>query len=433
MRMSGLSRSFTLPLAGLLLTATAGRLNAQDPASSDSTRAALDSLTDRLDRAERAIERLRQQLEEQSDSKVSSRMRNRVELSGLILLNGVYNDARVNNADVPLFAIAPDTSGLPNAALAGTVRQSRLGITVSGAQALGARLSADLQVDFAGGQQPSSGGRTFPLLRIRTAVVQLDWPHVHLLVGQDVQLISPLNPVSFAAIAAPEFSSAGNLWFWVPQARLTYETGTRRRFGVQGAVLSPMLGSPQALFFTVADSAEKSRRPFVQARAYLGWGDGETESQVGIAVHRGWVATTGDTLLTSKALSADLRLALGEKVLLMAEGFLDGAALGGLGGGGIAQTFGAGNVPVRTRGGWAQLNLRPNTRWELGAGAGIDDPRDADLGPGARLRNVVYEGHLHYRPGGGLIVGATLRHLETGYLAGTRKVNSLGGFMGVVF
>ena len=68
---------------------------AQNP--SDSTRAALDSLNDRLERAEQAIERLTRQLQEQDQAKVQSRSRNRVELSGLILFNGWYNDARVNN------------------------------------------------------------------------------------------------------------------------------------------------------------------------------------------------------------------------------------------------------------------------------------------------------------------------------------------------
>jgi hypothetical protein len=54
-------------------------------------------------------------------------------------------------------------------------------------------------------------------------------------------------------------------------------------------------------------------------------------------------------------------------------------------------------VPVGTEGGWAQVNLRPSERWEIGRGAGIDDPDDEDLGPGARLRNVAVEGHVTWR------------------------------------
>ena len=400
----------------------------------DSVRARMDSLADRLDQAEQAIESLRRQLREQGQSGVQSRLRNHFEINGLVLFNGFYNNARTNNSDVPQFVANPqDSTGLPNANLAGTVRQTRLGFTMTGMSALGAQLSGDLQLDFFGGQQASGGGRTFPLPRIRTAFVRLDWRHIGLLVGQETQIISPWNPVSFAAVGTPEFTGAGNLWFWVPQIRLGYETGRSMRVGVQVAALSPMLGSPQTAFGTAADSAEKSRRPFVQGRLYVGWGDGDAESQVGVGVHRGWIATTGDTLLTSEAYTADFRLALGSRVLLLGEGFLNGRATAGLGGGGIGQEFGLNGMPVKSHGGWGQLNVRPNGTWELGGGAGLDDPDEAFLTATQRGRNIIYEGHVHYRPGGGLLLGAAFRHIETGYATGTQKVNHINGFVGLAF
>ena len=412
--------------------AFAPRAHAQNPR--DSIQAVMDSLADRVERAEQAIEVLRRQMGEQRGSGVQSRSRNRVEISGLVLVNGWYNDARFDNSDVPHFVSDPqDSSGLPNASMAAAVRQSRLGLSVSGMQALGAQLSADIQLDFFGGQQPSSGGRTFPIPRIRTAFARLDWRHVGLLVGQETQLISPLNPVSFAAVGTPEFTAAGNLWFWVPQVRVSYETGRAPRFGAQVAALAPMLGSPQTGFNTAADSAEKSQRPFVQGRVYVGWGDGETESQIGFGIHRGWIATTGDTLLSSEAFSADLRIALGEKILLLGEGFLNGRATAGLGGGGIGQEFGVGGRPVQSTGGWAQLNLRPTLMWEVGGGAGIDDPEDGFLTTTQRGRNIIYEGHVHLRPGGGLIVGAAFRRIETTYATGAQAANQINAFMGVAF
>jgi hypothetical protein len=407
-------------------------LDAQTPG--DSARAAADSLNERLERAEAAIEVLQRQLREQAGSGVQSRSRNRLEVSGLILFNGWYSNARFDNSDVPHFVANPqDSTGLPNANASAGVRQSRLGFNVSGMQALGAQLSADLQLDFYGGQQPSSGGRTFPLPRVRTAFAKLDWRHVGLLVGQETQLISPLNPVSFAAVGTPEFTAAGNLWFWVPQVRLSWETGTSPRFGVQAAALAPMLGSPQTSFNTAADSAEKSTRPFVQGRVYFGWGDGETESQIGFGIHRGWIATTGDSLLASEAYSADLRLAIGEEILILGEGFMNARATAGLGGGGIGQEFGLAGRPVKSNGGWGQLNIRPNLMWEIGGGAGVDDPDDAFLTPTQRGLNVIYEGHLHLRPGGGLIVGAAFRHIETTYAAGKMAANHINAFMGVSF
>ena len=423
----------SIPFLLALLAAIPALARAQNPAPARDTAAADTSLAERLQRAENAIERLQRQLEEQNQSKVSSRLRNRVELSGTILVNGFYNSTQVNNADVPQFVVAPDTTGLPNASAGGTVRQTRLGIGVSGAHALGAALSADLQMDFSGGQQPSSGGRTFPLPRIRTAFGRLDWRHFGLLIGQESQIISPLNPSSFVAVSTPEFTGAGNLWFWVPQVRLTYETGAKPRIGFQGAVLAPMGGTPQTAFGTVADTAERSGRPMMQGRVYFGWGDGETETQIGVGIHRGWFATPGDSSFTSQAYTADVRLALGEKIQVLAEGYYNGTALAGLGGGGAGQNFGVGHVPVDTRGGWAQLNIRPNFEWEVGGGAGIDDPDDTDLPATGRLKNMIIEGHIHWRPGGGLLIGAAFRRIETTYLSGPLTANTFGMFSGFNF
>ncbi len=416
--------------AGLLLLAglcTARMAAAQQPPPPD-------SLAERVQRLEETVERLQHQLEEQAQAKVQSRLRNRVELSGLVLINWFYNGARFNNADVPQFVANPqDTTGLPNSHVGGTVRQTRLGIAVSGARAIGGDLSADLQMDFFGGQVASAGGRTRPLFRVRTAAVKVDWPHLGLLVGQESPLVAPLSPVSFAATGTPGFAGSGNLWLWIPQARLTFETGSRVRFGLQAAALAPMQPSPQPAFDTQADSAEKSGRPTLEGRAYVGWGSEDTESQLGLGIHRGWIATTGDTLLSSEAYTADLRLAVGPRVSILGEAFFNGQALSGLGGGGIGQNQGAGDAPVRTRGGWVQLNVRPNFAWELGGGYGFDDPNDADLAAAARFKNVSYEGHLNWRPGGGLLLGLEFRRIETTYQPGVISANHINWFAGVAF
>src|SRR5439155_9880157 len=84
-----------------------------------------------------------------------------VELTGLVLVNGFFTNARVNNSDVPQFA-----DSLPSAsAIGGTIRQTRLGLLVTDPDVLRGSFSGEVDVDFYGGQQPSSGGRTFPLLR----------------------------------------------------------------------------------------------------------------------------------------------------------------------------------------------------------------------------------------------------------------------------
>jgi hypothetical protein len=417
-------------LAALLLPAAPRPAAAQQPL--DSLRQALDSLAARLERAEDELREVRRAARD-AGAAVRSRGGLQVEVSGLILMNGFANDRKVQNTDDPTFVASPQDAGLPNAHLAAQVRQTRLGLAVTGASALGAAVSADLQLDFYGGQQPSTGGRTFPVPRIRTAVVRLDWRHAELLIGQETQLISPWNPVSFAAVGVPLFTTAGNLWFWVPQVRVAWRTGGSPRVGGEAAALAPMLGSPQLAFVTQADSAERSRRPMAQGRLSLAWGSGATAGEVGVGIHRGWIAASGDSLLESRALTADARIPLGTRVLVQGEAFWDAQAVAGLGGGGVGQEFGAGGVPVRSRGGWMQLDVRPVPAWSVGVGAGLDDPRDADVSAGGRHRNLVSGAHLHWRPGGGLLFGVEARRLRTRYASGALSATHVNGFAGLAF
>ncbi len=399
-----------------------------------------DSLEERLEKAEEAIQRLQHQLEAQVQSSVQSRLQNRVEISGLILVNGYYDGAKFNNADVPQWlAAAQDTTGLPNSSIGGVLRQTRIGITVRPGRVLGGDVSGDLQLDFfGGGGGLDANGRLVSPPRIRTANVRVDWPHIGLLLGQEKALVSQQSPVSFAAIGYPDFAGAGNLWAWIPQARVTLEAGSAFRVGLQAAALDP-LWDPGAAYATATDLGERSGRPAVEGRAYLDWGNDENESTIGFGAHRGWISTTSAGTIASQALTADLHIVLAGVVTIAGEAFT-GQVLNGLGDGGISQDLGPQGQPVRTRGGWAQLDIRPVFAWEFGGGYGRDDPTDGDLLqvggtlPGnARLRNVVYEGHLHWRPGGGLLLGVEFRRFETEFARGVLKANHVNGFVGLFF
>lgn len=421
------------PLALLaLLAAGAAPLAAQAPQ---------DSLAERVRRAEEAIELLRAQLAEQAQSKVQSRLRNTVEISGLVLMNAFYNSGKTNNSDVPLHAdtlLSTDRTGLPTANAGATLRQTRVGVSVSGARALGAALRGDLQMDFFGGQQPSVGGRTFPLLRIRTASLRLDWTRLTLLVGQEKPVIAPQVPVSYASAGIPLFARAGNLWLWIPQVRVTAHGAGAVRPGVEVAALAPMQYKAQGPFFTQPDSAERSRRPAVEGRAFVRWGEEDTESEVGVGGHLAWIATTGDSLLPSRAVTADFRVALGRRVSLAGSAFV-GRALAGIGGGGIGQDLGTDGAPLKTKGGWVQLDVRPSFAWEFGGGVGIDDPDDDQLESGTagsyagRLRNLVKSLHVMWRPGGGLLLGAEVRRIETTYSSADLGVTHANVYAGLFF
>jgi hypothetical protein len=354
------------------------------------------------------------------------------ELDLTLLMNGFWNDGRVNNSDVPQIALPPDpTDPLSDNSLGGTVRQTRATLTVrrDAVEPLGdAAATGVLDVDFFGGQQPSSGGRTFPLPRIRRAFGELEWEHVALLVGQESPPIASVSPSSIASIGFPDFASAGNLWLWLPQIRVTGLVPGRGegevRFGLEATVLAPNSGDAQTPFLTQPDRAERSERPFLEGRVLARWGAGEQAAEVSVGGHLGWLATAGGRV-ESRAAAVSAWVPIGRYVEVRGEAFT-GRALAGLGGGGIGQSLGPGDRPVYTDGGWAQLNFFPVRSFELGGGFGIDDPHDGDLAlasAASRLRNRAIEGHFIWRPRP-LVVGLEVRDLETRYGAGIGDVST---------
>src|SRR5512146_685918 len=270
--------------------------------------------------------------------------RRSVEFSGFVLLNGFYTSTRVNNSDVPQRAEATATDA---GGVGGTIRQTRLGIFVSDPDVLGGSFSGEVDADFYCGQQPSSGDRTFPLLRVRRAVGTLQWAHAQLLFGQESPLVAERSPRSLASIGFPDFAGAGNLWLWTPQARVTVETGYSLRLALQAAVLAPIAGTPQTTFTTQPDSAERTKRPAFEGRLRLAWGQSDDPSEIAVGGHYSWIKgfdiATGDTILVSKAVTADLRISVG--VLELIGEAYTGQALAGLGGGGIGQNTGVGGAP----------------------------------------------------------------------------------------
>jgi hypothetical protein len=335
-------------------------------------------------------------------------------LHGLALMNAFYTSDAVNNSDVPQYTI-PAAGNPRTSTSSASVRQSRLTLTALVPEFARGALTGELDVDFYGGQQPSTGGRTFPLLRIRRAFGELTWRRSALLIGQESPPIAAVSPSSLASIGFPDFAGAGNLWLWLPQIRLSGDLAPAGgvRVGAEVAALAPTAGDPQGAFATQPDIAERSGRPYLQGRLRARWGAGEQQGEVSFGGHYGWLVDSTGGRVPSRALVASVWTPLGRRAELRAEAFV-GQALAGLGGGGIGQNMVVDGVPVHTRGGWAQLNLRPSAVWEVGGGGGIDDPDDDDLALASRRRNVAVEGHVHWRHAPA-VVGVEVRGLWTRY------------------
>jgi len=133
----------------------------------------------------------------------------RVRLSGIVLLNAVEN----REPWITGFSIAapsPPHLARPRkfwsnfAAVAAGTGSFRPEIH-------GARISGDVQFDFAGSSYNLSNGTTFGFARLRTGVVRLEWPNTSLIAGQDAPFFSPLSPSSIASLALPELPTQESL------------------------------------------------------------------------------------------------------------------------------------------------------------------------------------------------------------------------------
>lgn len=440
-------------LGFLVLSLTpATRAGAQVPPRPDSsardtsvTRSSPDSLAARLERAEAALELLRLQLATEASSGVRTKSRLQVELWARVLVNGFASRGPLNSADVPTYAT--DDPPVPVLqALGFSVRQSRLGMSVSVDSVLRGTFAADVDLDFfAGGASSATDRYLFPQPRLRTVRFTLRWPRTELLVGSESPLISDLNPVTVASVGVPGFAYAGNLWNWLPQLRLGREIGTTTlgttpvRWALQGAILQPFSDARAVHEEYGVDAGMRAARPFLQSRLRARWGPDETDvaagggrsddgGEVGAGMHRGWLRLSGDSLTTSGAVSLDVRIGLHHGLEVRGETYR-GRVLAGLGGGGIGQNFGtpatgaAFGPPLRDAGGWAQLSWQAHPALITGGGCGIDaaDTRDRPL----RRRNESCAVHLLWRPAQPLLFGVEIRHLRTTYLTRTTSGNHI--------
>ena len=197
------------------------------------------------------------------------------------------------------------------------------------------------------------------------------------------------------------------------------------------------------------DAGERSGRPAFEGRIRMRWGGdgadtevgdaviGHRSGEIGLGVHQGWVATAPSTLVDSRALALDAHAVLARGIELRGEAYT-GRVLRGLGGGGIAQNFGATapgapagalGPPLRDVAGWAQLNVQPNPVLIAGIGCGMDLVNHND-NP-TRLQNTVCALHAEWRPWMPLVIGAEYRQIGTRFSTGTfsaRHLNFVFGF-----
>jgi hypothetical protein len=315
-----------------------------------------------------ALEVLKAQIEEQSQTKVESSSRMPVKITGAIVTNAYVNSGEAIWLENPNLVGAPPASGAPTGSASLTARQSRIGLQTSGIMIGGWQASGEIIADFYAGVPNFQTGTVMGLPRLLYAFGRIENDRTAFEIGQDHAILAPRDPTSLAAFAFPLLFRSGNLYLRVPQARV--EQKLTSNWTLSGGVIAPIAGDAGATFeFAPPPGAgERSKRPAFEARIGYARGDRDaaSEIQAGLSGHYGW-RRLGTELVDSWAVAVDANARVGR---LGAAGEYFRAD--------NAQPFGGAISQIgRSSGGWAEGRFSVSSRALLTGGFGIDHPTDA--------------------------------------------------------
>jgi hypothetical protein len=410
-------------------------------------------LGNRIQKLEESTQLLGSKIDEQYQTKVETAAKYRARLSGIVLMNAFRNVGTSDDLDFPNYAQPPAPGSESQASYGATLRQTEIGLEIFGPTLVGAKTSANVQFDFAGGFAATPNGVTFGLARMQTASLRLDWKQTSVIVGQDSLFISPLSPTSFASLATPAFAYAGNLWGWTPQLRVEhrFELPNQQAVTLQAGILDNLdWEDPSDPFSRSAQAGERTGQPAYAVRSAWSrpvFGHPLSFAVAGYYGRQDWL---WNRYVDAWAGMTDWQIPILQRLTLSGE-FYRGRGVGGLGAA-IGQTilFGgdpsSATTPIRgldSAGGWSQLKFQLTPKLELNAvyaedNAFANDVRgfatDANnFGP-ILGRNIGALGNLVYRPRSDLLLSAELRRLHTFPVFTSASVtNQVNLSMGILF
>ena len=410
------------------------------------------SIEDRVQKLEESTSLIGSKIDEQYQTKVETASKYRARLHGIVLMNAFRNVGGSDNLDFPTYA-EPVYPGLTQATVGATLRQSEIGLEVFGPNIAGAKTSADVQLDFAGGFPGTGNGVNFGIARLQTADVRFDWEHTSVVVGQDQLFISPLSPTSFASLATPAFAFAGNLWGWTPQLRVEhrFNVADQQTVTVQAGVLDNLdWEPPYNSFYRTTQAGESSGQPAYAFRTAWSRPVQGRPLSFGAAGYYGRQTWSWNRPVDAWAGMADWQVPITPRLALSGE-FYRGAGIGGLGGAiGTSIVYRGSPTdpgsPIRaldTAGGWAQLKLQITPKLELNGVVSEDDAFTSDIRGfatdannfGSILgRNRGGLGNVVFRPRSDLVLSAELRRLRTfPVYSSSSLTNQLNLSVGILF
>lgn len=408
-------------------------------------------LNERFANLEDQIEINTAQLKEHAQTKIESGSRMKLKLYGEILINTYFNSNDSADSDVPVIAF-PDaiTNGRKRNNLGTTLRQSKIGLAMSGPRIGNAKLSGDIELDFWGGSIARYDGDVLGSLRIRTASARLDWGRTTLEIGQLEPMISPLNPTSLAATWILPMAATGNLWQWRPQITLEHRVrlGDSSSLILQGGLMpnfSDIIGAQVGAFAgTTSEGHPGYEGRFAFRRAL----EDDRRFEIGFGGYRERKVFSFNRAINSYALTGDWQIPIGSRLMLSGEAYYGQSInLGERAGSSIDRLYATnGNVflpttiirGIHSAGGWAQLSFQATKKLEFNFAAGKDDPNNNDtprnsLNPFTRYKNQAASANFIYFLTPNFEMSLEYRRTLTDYLPGRRTNNHFNLIFGYLF
>jgi hypothetical protein len=392
-------------------SAASGNAASANVASADANATPSPTVDERL-----AIQESR--VEEQAQTKVEASEKFPITLAGMVLFNTYLNSRQGGGAEYPTAAALTPS---PEAAGA-TLRQTEIGLVYHGPQTfLGGTVHGSIYMDF------FTGGVNFnSTIRLRTGSINLDWKTRSVMVGIDKPIFNPREPASLAQVGVSPLTGAGNLWLWLPQARVEQDFAFNASTGVRAVtgVVETHEASPYNNPSTPV--AVESARPGIEGRyEFYHKFDDDRRIEIATGFH---ISDThaGGFSIPSEVLSFDWLFKPDKRVDLTGV-FFTGQNVANLGTGAINEGYAVyryGALAITGRGGWAQFTVHTTRRLDLHLFSGLQYYESGVLNGGDASRNVQYGANLFYHIAPNVIFGPEISQFRTLYLVnGIRLTN----------
>ena len=267
--------------------------------------------------------------------------------------------------------------------------------------------------------------------RLRLAYIEGQWKTRSVLVGQDKPVFAPREPNSLAQVAVAPLTAAGNFYSWQPQMsfeqRLRLGAGQEFRANIGVAQVTEDVFRVPAQFVSTVER----RRPGLEGHFQF---DHQIDEHHRLEIATGFHTSTSHVLgasVPSRILTMDWFWNPLRRIEFTGEMF-SGKNLAAFGAVAFRQSFTfltprpgqVSVIPVRSRGGWAQLTFLVTSRLSFNLQSGMDDPNNRDLPSSGIARNTAYVGNMFYRLAPNVITGAEVARMRTRYMAGQRPINN---------